>query len=152
MDGADFSGLPEAANYAERLQSGNYLRRKLCKPQLITRRSKVRVLPPQPEKETVTERWLFFFSLFRKEGLERSNATVRWTVAHARLDGHDTFVAAHSRAATQTSPDAPTNNANRKRYRFGKPRNHNGFWVFSCHFSRWNSKDIISQKRPLGRT
>ena len=44
------------------------------------------------------------------------------------------------------------NIANRKRYRFGKPRNHNGFWVFSCHFSRCNSKDIIPQKRPLGRT
>ena len=27
-----------------------------------------------------------------------------------------------------------TNNANRKRYRFEKPRNHNGFWVFSCLF------------------
>jgi len=33
-----------------------------------------------------------------------------------------------------------------------KPGNHNGFRVFSCHFSRWNSKDIISRKRPLGRT
>ena len=44
------------------------------------------------------------------------------------------------------------NIANRKRYRFGKPRNHNGFWVFSCHILRCNSKDIISPKRPLGRT
>ena len=44
------------------------------------------------------------------------------------------------------------NIANRKRYRFGKPRNHNGYWVFSCHFSKLNSKDIISQKRLLGRT
>ena len=26
------------------------------------------------------------------------------------------------------------------------------FLGFLCHFSRWNSKDIISQKRPLGRT
>ena len=38
------------------------------------------------------------------KGLEHSNATVRWTVAHARLDGHDTSVFAHSRAKTQTSP------------------------------------------------
>ena len=39
VDGGDSSGLPEVANAAERLQNGNYLRRKLCKPQLITRRS-----------------------------------------------------------------------------------------------------------------
>ena len=26
------------------------------------------------------------------------------------------------------------NIANRKRYRFGKPRNHNGFWVFYANF------------------
>ena len=30
-----------------------------------------------------------------------------------------------------SSPASATNIANRKRYRFGKPRNHNGFWVFS---------------------
>ena len=60
------------------------------------------------------------------------------------MKGHHSLINQLERSAT--------NNANRKRYRFGKPRNHNGFWVFSCHFSRWNSKDIISQKRPLGRT
>jgi len=32
------------------------------------------------------------------------------------------------------------------------PRNHNGFWVFLCHFSKCNSKDIVSPKRPLDRT
>ena len=36
------------------------------------------------------------------------------------------------------------NIANRKRYRFGKPRNHSGFGVLLCHFLRRNSKDIIS--------
>ena len=33
-----------------------------------------------------------------------------------------------------SSPVTRTNNANRKRYRFGKPRNHNGFWVFCAVF------------------
>ena len=50
--------------------------------------------------------WVSSF-LFRPpggKGLEHSNATVRGTVAHARLDGHDTSVFAHSRAKTQTSP------------------------------------------------
>jgi hypothetical protein len=43
-----------------------------------------------------------FFIAVRESN--RSNATVLWTVAHARLDGHDTFVAVHSRTATQTIP------------------------------------------------
>ena len=48
--------------------------------------------------------------------LEQSNATVLWTVAHTRLDGHDTFVAAHSRAATQTSPFRRTISLRNHRY------------------------------------
>ena len=44
------------------------------------------------------------FVLFYFLGLEYSNTTVRGTVAHARLDGHDTSVFAHSRAKTQPSP------------------------------------------------
>ena len=39
MDGADFNGLPEAANAGKSPQTGDYLWKKLCKPQLITRRS-----------------------------------------------------------------------------------------------------------------
>ena len=53
VDGADFSGLPEVANAAERLQISDYLRIKLCKPQLITRRSKL--VAPLPG-------WLIFGS------------------------------------------------------------------------------------------
>ena len=37
--------------------------------------------------------------LFLFLGLEQLNATVRWTVAPARLDGQDTSVAVHSRTA-----------------------------------------------------
>ena len=32
------------------------------------------------------------------------------------------------------SPPSAANIANRKRYRFGKPRNHNGFWFFCAVF------------------
>ena len=39
VDGGDSSGLSEVANSVKRIQSGDYLCRKLCKPQLITRRS-----------------------------------------------------------------------------------------------------------------
>ena len=42
------------------------------------------------------------------------------------------------------------NIANRKRYRFGKPRNHSGFGVFSYLFSKLNLKDIISQNDLWG--
>ena len=45
-----------------------------------------------------------------------------------------------------------TNNANRKRYRFEKPRNHNGFGLFSYQFSQLFSIDILSKKRLSGRT
>jgi len=38
------------------------------------------------------------------------------------------------RAKCISSPASATNNANRKRYRFEKPRNHNGFWVFCAIF------------------
>ena len=55
-------------------------------------------------------------------------------------------ISSHNPEAAGSSPARATNIANRKRYRFGKPRNHNGFWVFLCHFSRCNSKDIISPK------
>jgi len=51
-----------------------------------------------------------------------------------------------------SSPPSATNIANRTRYRFGKPRNHSGFGVLLYHFLKLKSKDIISQKRPLGRT
>ena len=37
MDGVDFSGLLEVVDSPERLQTGDYLRIKLCKPQLSTR-------------------------------------------------------------------------------------------------------------------
>ena len=68
-------------------------------------------------------------------------------------NGENTHLLTHNIfLVVDSSPASATNIANRKRYRFGKPRNHNGFWVFSCHFSRCNSKDIISPKRPLGRT
>ena len=52
--------------------------------------------------------------LFIFQGLEDSDATVRWTVAPARLDGQDTSVFAHSRAKTQTSPFWRTRTWNRK--------------------------------------
>ena len=58
----------------------------------------------------------------------------------------------HNPEVVGSSPSPATNIANRKRYRFEKPRNHNGFGVLLCHFLRWNLKDIIPQNRPLGRT
>ena len=36
----------------------------------------------------------------------------------------------------QITPASATNIANRKRYRFGKPRNHSGFGALLCHFLR----------------
>ena len=42
--------------------------------------------------------------------------------------------AAHNPEVVGSSPASATNIANRKRYRFGKPRNHNGFWVFYANF------------------
>ncbi len=40
---------------------------------------------------------------------------------------------ARRKTKVQNLPPA-TNNANRKRYRFEKPRNHSGFGVLLCHF------------------
>ena len=59
---------------------------------------------------------------------------------------------AHNPKVVGSSPAPATNIANRKRYRFGKPGNHNGFGVFSHHFSSCNSKDIISPKKSPRRT
>ena len=61
-------------------------------------------------------------------------------------------IRSHNPEVGGSSPPSATNNAHRKRYRCEKPRNHNGFGVLLCHFLKWNSKDIISLNRPLGRT
>ena len=65
----------------------------------------------------------FLFRPLGGKGLEHSNATVRGTVAHARLDGHDTSVFAHSRAKTQTSP-----------FRCTISSVHNGFELWTLDF------------------
>ena len=52
----------------------------------------------------------------------------------------------------KSSPASATNNANRFRYRRKKSSNHNGYWIFLSHFFKWNSIDILSQKRLSGRT
>ena len=41
---------------------------------------------------------------------------------------------AHNPKVVGSSPASATNNSNRKRYRFEKTRNHNGFWVFCVIF------------------
>ena len=41
------------------------------------------------------------------KGLERLNATVRWTVAHARLDGHDTLIFTKGENANESLPAYP---------------------------------------------
>ena len=47
-------------------------------------------------------------------------------------------------------PASATNIANRKRYRFGKPRNHNGFGVLLCHFSSETQKISFPQNALWG--
>ena len=42
----------------------------------------------------------------------------------------------HNPEVVGSSPASATNIANRKRYRFEKPRNHSGFGVLLCHFLR----------------
>ena len=105
---------------------------------------------PEKEKSFQSER-LFSFLFSQVAGLEPIAEKLS---CGQFLPPVQTLVATliFAKRKSISSPASATNIANRKRYRFKKPRNQNGFWVFSCHFSRWNSKDIISQKRPLGRT
>lgn len=41
--------------------------------------------------------------------------------------------------------------SDQNRYGYGKPRNHNGFWVFSCHDLRLKQKDTYSAEEAAKR-
>ena len=49
-----------------------------------------------------------------------------------------------------SNPASATNIANRKRYRFGKPRNHSGFWVFFAPFFKVQFKRYHFPKTTFG--
>jgi len=76
----------------------------------------------------------FFFSLFAKDRTRtHSRASVRWTLAETSANT-GFYLYFRLRRKCKSSPASATNNANRKRHRCEKPRNHNGFWVFYANF------------------
>jgi len=90
-----------------------------------------------------------FFLLCKGRTRTHSSGTVRWTVpaTSANTGGYNYF---RQKRKCISSPADPTNNANRKRFRFGKPRNHNGFWVFRAIFQGAIQKISFSKNALWG--
>ena len=124
----------------------------------------LRVLPPQPKKRHHPFGWCL--SLLRNSvlidlrvpGGERGERCLTADTA-TRASGSGLYFQGGSdrrrkyRAPQQgvgSSVPSATNNANRFRYRRRKSSNHNGYWIFLSHFSKWNWVDIIRPKRLSG--